>query len=1714
VEQLESRLLLSTLTTDKTNYDPGATATFTGAGFGANETVDLQVARSDGTNYSLSSVMDDSAGNFTTTWTLPTDAAGFSFTATATGETSHLSAQATFFGNNPLPTITSLGPTSGPEGSGSFTLTVNGTNFINSSVVEWNGTNLTTTFVSSAQLTASVPPADVAEEGSASVTVFNPPPGGGTSNAQAFTINDQAVAATGTGFNWIEGSFFTTTVATFTDPGGAESIGDYNASINWGDGTTSTGTITGPDSHGVFSVLGSHTYADGTFTFTVTINHDLAPSVTATATAVLADVPPRVGADQSSVTAAEGATATNTGTWSDFDDAVSLTASGGTVTENADGTWSWSQSDLEEGTSTVTITATNALGSTAQTSFTLTVTDPAVAATGATINWFEGSFASLAVATFTDPGGPEAVGNYSATIDWGDGSTTTGVTPTLSGTTFTVAADHTYAEERTYSIQVTIGHELTPSVTVNSTAVISDLAVNPTGGFAFSAVEGALSSSQTLATFTDPGGAEALADYSANIAWGDNSTSAGTITYDTTTGTFTVSGSHTYAEESSYEITVTLSHDTAPAAVATDTASVGDAALTGSSGASLSSTENVAGSLTLATFTDANSGAPASDFLATIGWGDGTTTPGVVSGSGGSYSVAGTHTYAEDGGYSLTITVTDAGSTATITGTAQVADAPLAAGTAAVNGGTEGITPTSLTATFTDANTTAPTADFTATIIWDDGTTTSGVVSGSGGSYSVAGTHTYAEEGSYTIGISVKDAGGSTASLTATATVGDANLTPGTATIAAGSEGLAPADPTATFTDANTGAPASDFTANITWGDGATTSGTVTGSGGSFSVAGSHSYAEEGSYPVAINVTDAGGNGVMISGTAAVRDPAVLATGGVAFSAVQGTPSGSQVVATFTDPAGAETISDYSATIDWGDGTAASGADQITASNGVFSVYGSHNYAAPDSYTIQVTVHHDLAPDSARVNSVAVVTGAGGGSVTLTGTPVIAQQGIPFADVPVAGFTDTNPDDGPGNFTATIDWGDGTPIDTGAISQPDGPGTPFVIEGSHVYNLAGSETGAITLTDGSGQTTVASFDASVSQSVFVLNPCADNALTMAGNGSIDLPGTVAVDSSSDRAIWLRGNAQLTATNIDVLGPGDGEGIRVRGNASISGTITTGVFSPDPLAGLPGLSADDAAELTNYIALGEGQVTVTSGTETIDPGIYSSIKISGYGSLVLNPGTYLIEGGGLTVTGCGNLSGDGVFIYNAGSYFPDPGGSMGGITLRGNGMIDLTAETAGDYAGVVIFQARDNTRALALGGCAASGLNGIVYAPNALLTLQGYAQLDASLIVDELNVGGSSLLTQMAPGSDGGDLPGIANTLLAGDLNVYLNDPSGYFTADMQARIADEISAWDALLVPYNVTITEVNDPSLANLVIEAGATSACGSAASGVLGCYNGETNEITILEGWNWYAGADPSQIGAGQYDFATTIAHELGHALGLGGSASPFSPMNETLPAGVARRAPSVADLNIPEPPEGADPLTAAGGVARDNEALPVWLHAGSTVSFATDNGQPAAQHRAAGAGTLITGMPTSWSVQPGLAGVATTRLIMSQVSGRSWVDPALANRLVDQLFEGRLSLLPTAASLAPVASQTFDDLLVPPSANEAEAPVPQALPQSPEQHETAPPADPHCFFRGDGMLEPVEDAVAADLASPILLAVAVLGGWGAVREIADQRSSRPGR
>jgi hypothetical protein len=90
--------------------------------------------------------------------------------------------------NNPLPALTSLNPTTATVGSQAFTLTVAGTGFVAGSQVYWNGSARPTAFAGNTQLQVAISASDVTITGTLSVTVVNPMPGGGTSNALPFTV--------------------------------------------------------------------------------------------------------------------------------------------------------------------------------------------------------------------------------------------------------------------------------------------------------------------------------------------------------------------------------------------------------------------------------------------------------------------------------------------------------------------------------------------------------------------------------------------------------------------------------------------------------------------------------------------------------------------------------------------------------------------------------------------------------------------------------------------------------------------------------------------------------------------------------------------------------------------------------------------------------------------------------------------------------------------------------------------------------------------------------------------------------------------------------------------------------------------------------------------------------------------------------------------------------------------------------------------------------------------------------------------------------------------------------------------------------------------------------------------------------------------------------------------------------------------------------------
>jgi hypothetical protein len=158
---------------------------------------------------------------------------------------------------------------------------------------------------------------------------------------------------------------------------------------------------------------------------------------------------------------------------------------------------------------------------------------------------------------------------------------------------------------------------------------------------------------------------------------------------------------------------------------------------------------------------------------ASIDWGDGTSpSTGTVNQSGSSFTVSGSHTYAEEGAFTINVSVSDGqGQSTSTTSPAKVSDAALTL-THFVAGRLEHRW-AGVAATFTDADPAGTVSDYTSTITWGDGTTSTVKVYKNpfGKGFVLAGTHRYATKGKYTVTLTVTDQGGSTLSKTTTITV-------------------------------------------------------------------------------------------------------------------------------------------------------------------------------------------------------------------------------------------------------------------------------------------------------------------------------------------------------------------------------------------------------------------------------------------------------------------------------------------------------------------------------------------------------------------------------------------------------------------------------------------------------------------------------------------------------------------------------------------------------------------------------------------------------------------------------------------------------------------------------------------------------------------------------------------------------------------------------
>jgi PKD domain/BNR/Asp-box repeat len=183
----------------------------------------------------------------------------------------------------------------------------------------------------------------------------------------------------------------------------------------------------------------------------------------------------------------------------------------------------------------------------------------------------EGASHVFGLGSFSDPDG----GPWSVDIDWGDGTSDTTFNANAPGSLG--SKTHKYAEEGLYTVTITVTDTLIDQSDSATFAVNgSDPPVAASGGFSFDANIFIDTGTQTLTTFTDPGGAEpndfdpipptSAGHYAASISWGDGTTPGAISPLMPTSPTqvFTVTGNHIYTIESpvsGFNVVTTIDHE-------------------------------------------------------------------------------------------------------------------------------------------------------------------------------------------------------------------------------------------------------------------------------------------------------------------------------------------------------------------------------------------------------------------------------------------------------------------------------------------------------------------------------------------------------------------------------------------------------------------------------------------------------------------------------------------------------------------------------------------------------------------------------------------------------------------------------------------------------------------------------------------------------------------------------------------------------------------------------------------------------------------------------------------------------------------------------------------------------------------------------------------------------------------------------------------------
>ncbi|AGA30390.1 beta strand repeat-containing protein [Singulisphaera acidiphila] len=182
------------------------------------------------------------------------------------------------------------------------------------------------------------------------------------------------------------------------------------------------------------------------------------------------------------------------------------------------------------------------------------------------------------------------------------------------------------------------------------------------------------------------------------------------------------------------------------------------------------------------------------------------------------------------------------------------------------------------------------------------------------------------------------------------------------------------------------------------------------------------------------------------------------------ISGFAGYPLSNTVVGQFSDADVNEPASQFTATINWGDGTSTQGVvSQAGGAGTPFDVIGTHTFANPGSYPVSILVVDQPYTSITTIGGVTfAVSDVGGGSTTIASRAEIASPDIVVTPLPITVTEDytftksvalITPSSGyftsESGFTAVIDWGDGTAPSAGTI-VPEGEGS-FLVNGSHLY---------------------------------------------------------------------------------------------------------------------------------------------------------------------------------------------------------------------------------------------------------------------------------------------------------------------------------------------------------------------------------------------------------------------------------------------------------------------------------------------------------------------------------------------------------------------------------------------------------------------------------------------------------------------------------------